>query len=272
MSQQPDDRVLGFPAFPPSRRRGGGRPARWWARAWLAASEDTLLSRDLLTRGRRYANAGQVGSITITPGQATAPVHDGDPDAPHRTSVLVEPLTDGEWDRFLDRAASRAGYVAGLLARDLPRELVSALEDAGVRLAPGIADLVPECSCPDSGFGCVHAAALCYQVGWLLDPDPFRLLLLRGRGERELLAELPHRTADGWAGHACAADAVASDPARPAQPGVPAAHAYAQPVPPLPPPPPRPAPVGSLEPPVAAAAARARALLQGDGGAGSVTQ
>ncbi len=42
---------------------------------------------------------------------------------------------------------------------------------------------------------CPHTAALCYQLARLLDQDPFVLLLLRGRGERELLDDLQARSA-----------------------------------------------------------------------------
>ena len=56
-------------------------------------------------------------------------------------------------------------------------------------------DLDPECSCPDWEFPCLHAAALCYQVSWLLDADPFLVLLLRGRSESDLLRQLSERQA-----------------------------------------------------------------------------
>jgi uncharacterized Zn finger protein len=232
--------VRGFPAFPPSARRGGRFARSWWGRAWVTAVEDTLLARELLTKGRRYASAGQVGSITVSPGRIAAPVHDGDPDTPHRTRVFVERLTDAEWDRFLDQAASRAGHVAALLDRELPRELVEAAADAGVRLLPVIGDLVPDCTCPDGGFACVHAAAVCYQTSWLLDADPLLLLLLRGRDEQELLGDLPQRTVHT---------------------GTLAKQAYAQPVAALPAPPPIPPAAESADPLLAAAARRARQLL-----------
>ena len=74
-------------------------------------------------------------------------------------------------------------------------------------LLPTVGDLEPECDCPDWGWPCKHAAALCYQIARLLDVDPFVLLLMRGRGERELMEELRRRnavlaaaTADGGSG------------------------------------------------------------------------
>jgi uncharacterized Zn finger protein len=118
----------------------------------------------------------------------------GSREEPYAVEVLIDELTDAEWARFLDTVAAQAGHVAALLEREMPHELVSDALSAGVRLLPGLGDLEPFCTCPDDGHPCKHAAALCYQAARLLDADPFVLLLLRGRGERELVAELQRRT------------------------------------------------------------------------------
>lgn len=223
-----NDRVRGFAAFPPGRR--GRQHRSWWGDAWIRALEETSLDHTLLRTGRRYASAGQVGPITVSPGRVAADVHDGDGNVLYRSRVLVERLTDAQWTRFLEQVVTRAGHVAALLDRELPRELVGAADEAGVPLLPGVGDLQPECDCPDWGLPCRHAAALCYQVAWLLDADPFVLLLIRGRGERELLAAL-RRTVRAGAGEAEVADGSA---------GVPATQVFARPDPPLP------APVSSV--------------------------
>ncbi|EQD87725.1 hypothetical protein A8924_0206 [Saccharopolyspora erythraea NRRL 2338] len=126
-----------------------------------------------------------------SPGRITASV-DGDHDT-HRTSVSVEVLNDAEWSRLLDRVVARSGHIAALLDGEMPRELVESADDAGVRLLPGIGDLEPDCDCPGFEHPCRHAAALGHQVSWLLDADPFVMLLARGRGREELLAELRWR-------------------------------------------------------------------------------
>jgi uncharacterized Zn finger protein len=128
-----------------------------------------------------------VGTITVSPGRIAAQVHDGDRDTTHRAVVFVHQLTEDEWQRFGAQVAARAGHLAALLDRDLPYDLVEASEDAGVRLLPDPGDLQPECGCPGFAHPCRHAAALCYQTSWLLDSDPLLLLLIRGRGERELV-------------------------------------------------------------------------------------
>ncbi|MGH3979953.1 MAG: SWIM zinc finger family protein [Pseudonocardiaceae bacterium] len=232
MTAQSDDRVRGFPAFRPARHRPGHFARSWWGEAWLTAMEDTSLDPEQLRKGRRYAYAGLVGTITVSPGRIAAPVHDHDDT--YRTVVLVEQLTAAEWERLLDEVAAKAGHIAALLDRDMPYDLVEAARDAGVRLLPDIGDLEPECSCPDWDYPCKHAAALCYQASWLLDSDPFVLLLMRGRGQRELLDELQLRNA-----RQSPVPAERVPGLVPA--GVAAQQAYALDVPPLPDPPPLPA-------------------------------
>ncbi len=243
MIGQDDDRIRGFPPFPPpGKRRARHFAQSWWGKAWVQAMEDTSLDRELLTRGRAYARTGHVGSITVSPGRIAAPVH-GDHDIPFRTVVLVEQLTGAEWERFLDEVAAKSGHIAALLDRDMPHDLVEAAEDAGVRLLPSVGDLEPECDCPDWGHPCPHAVALCYQASWLLDSDPFVLLLMRGRGERELLDELQRRNVRPIERTASVAPvgAVGTVPG-PVPAGPAAQQAYAREVPPLPAPPPLPDP------------------------------
>ncbi|SDK79667.1 Uncharacterized conserved protein, contains Zn finger domain [Nonomuraea maritima] len=212
----------GFAAFPP-QRAGARFATTWWGRAWITAMEDTSLDQTLLRKGRAYAKTGRLGPITVSPGRIAAVAeHEYD------TVVTVEQLGDDAWRRFLDQVAAQAGHIAALLDRDMPHDLVAAAEDAAVPLLPAVGDLMPECSCPDWGHPCVHAAALCYQASWLLDADPFVLLLMRGRGERRLVEEL--RRHGPWTG---AAPADGPDAAR----AVPAGRAFAAEVPPLPDPP-----------------------------------
>ncbi|GAA3262711.1 SWIM zinc finger family protein [Nonomuraea helvata] len=219
-----NDDARGFPAFPP-QRAGARFATSWWGRAWVQAMEDTSLDHGLLRKGRGYAKTGQIGPITVSPGRLAAVA-----ESEYDTVVRVEQLTDAAWERFLDQVAAKSGHIAALLDRDMPHDLVEAAEDAAVPLLPAVGDLEPECSCPDWGHPCKHAAALCYQASWLLDADPFVLLLMRGRGERELIEALQRRGAPGD-------EAPAEDTARAAG-GVAVAEAFAARVPPLPDPPP----------------------------------
>ncbi|GAA4668832.1 SWF or SNF family helicase [Streptomyces youssoufiensis] len=187
-----------FAALPPAHGRGFAQT--WWGLAWLKALEDTALDNQQLKKGRKQAREGAVGAVSVRPGRITAVVRGRDR-TPYRSDVLLRELTPGEWDRFLDMVADRAGHIAALLDRDMPPHLVEDAAAAGVELLPGIGDLEPECGC-EAWDHCPHTAALCYQLARLLDQDPFVLLLLRGRGERELLDDLQARSAVRAAAHA----------------------------------------------------------------------
>jgi uncharacterized Zn finger protein len=237
-----------FPAFPShapastSASPADGRfAATWWGNAWVTALEEGALDAKRLARGRSYAEQGNVDAITVTPGLVLAYVQGSRP-RPYRVQVRLRTLGDADWTRFLEAAAERTGHIAALLDKELPQSLA----DCGVPLLPGPRDLDPHCSCPDRGHPCKHAAALCYQTARLLDADPFVLLLLRGRGERELLDALSRMSA------ARAARAAREQEPAPL-PGVRATDVLApRQLPPLPPP--LPVPPHPEQPPVYPAA------------------
>ncbi|MFI8307017.1 SWIM zinc finger family protein [Streptomyces sp. NPDC085927] len=179
-----------FPAFPPRTEGGTGFADTWWGDAWVTALEEGALDAARLARGRGYAERGHVDAITVTPGLVLAYVQGSRP-RPYRVQVRLRTFADAEWERFLDAAADRPGHIAALLDKEMPQSLA----DCGAPLLPGPGDLDPRCSCPDSGHPCKHAAALCYQTARLLDADPFVLLLLRGRGERDVIDALSRLSA-----------------------------------------------------------------------------
>ncbi|MYS83564.1 SWIM zinc finger family protein [Embleya scabrispora] len=252
-----------FPAFTPRTSRGA-RGRTWWGRAWTDALEDAALSGEPLRKGRAYADTGRVGPITVSPGRIAASVHDAD-GSQCETVVRIERLTDAQWARFLGQVAARSGYLAALLDRDMPQDLVTAAEDTDVRLLPGMGDLDPDCDCPDWELPCRHAAALCYQAAWLLDADPFVLLLLRGRDERAFLDGLrecdPGPRAPGSPAHAPEAGVAAREAYRPADPLPADPPPVSDAVSPMRITPPPGIPAGTLESLVAEAARRARELL-----------
>ncbi|MFF7983093.1 SWIM zinc finger family protein [Streptomyces sp. NPDC007901] len=182
-----------FPSLP-SRARASASGAdfaeTWWGNAWVRALEEGALDVKRLARGRSYAEQGHVDAITVTPGLVLAYVQGSRP-RPYRVQLRLRTFGEDEWERFLEAAADRPGDIAALLDKELPQ----ALAGSGVPLLPGPGELEPRCSCPDFGHPCKHAAALCYQTARLLDADPFVLLLLRGRGEREVLDALSRRNA-----------------------------------------------------------------------------
>ncbi|MEU7554772.1 SWIM zinc finger family protein [Streptomyces sp. NPDC044571] len=210
-----DDRRRTFDAVP-----AGVEAVSWWGRAWVSALEETSRDPARLARGRAYAVEGHVESVTVTPGRIVAYVR-GSRARPYRTELALSPFPDSVWSEVLEELAADPGALAALLEREVPQSLAGTV-------MPGAGELLPRCSCPDTGRPpCKHAAALCYRAARLLDEDPFVVLLLRGRGERELLDELTRRSA---------AHAARERPApAPGLPGVPARAALARGVlPPLP--------------------------------------
>ncbi|MGP3981405.1 SWIM zinc finger family protein [Streptomyces sp. KR80] len=183
-----------FPPIPPRPGSRGPFAESWWGNAWVQALEETSLDPGRLSRGRTYARGGYVDAITVTPGRIAAAVRGSRP-RPYRTAIRLQVLSEQDWNTFLDAVSAQPAHIAALLDKDMPRALVEAAETAGVHLLPGPGDLDPDCSCPDHGHPCKHAAALCYQTARLLDADPFVLLLMRGRDEGELLDELARRNA-----------------------------------------------------------------------------
>ncbi|MFF4579050.1 SWIM zinc finger family protein [Streptomyces sp. NPDC001389] len=210
-----EDRRRSFETVP-----AGAGAATWWGRAWVGALEERAPDAARLARGRAYAAEGHVDAVTVTPGRIVAYVR-GSKARPYRTELALAAFTDAEWAEVLEEVAADPAALAALLEREVPQSLAG-------RILPGAGELRARCSCPDPASPpCKHAAALCYRAARLLDTDPFVLLLLRGRGERELLDDLARRNA----AHAARErpDAVADFP------GVPARAAAARTVlPPLP--------------------------------------
>ncbi|MFB7465312.1 SWIM zinc finger family protein [Streptomyces sp. NPDC056224] len=203
-----DDRRRTFETVP-----AGAEAVSWWGRAWVSALESVSRDPARLARGRAYAAEGNVDAVTVTPGLIVAYVRGSRP-RPYRTQLALPAFADGEWRELLETVAADPAVLAALLEREVPQSLAEAI-------LPGTGELVARCSCPDVVRPpCKHAAALCYRAARLLDEDPFVLLLLRGRGERELLDELTRRNA---------AHAAREQPgATPDFPGVPARAALAR--------------------------------------------
>jgi uncharacterized Zn finger protein len=79
-------------------------------------------------------------------------------------------------------------YVAKLLAGEMPSDIEDLFQEQGLSLFPRRRnDIKFECSCPDYGDPCKHAAAIYYLVAEGLDKDPFLLLHLRGRSRSAIL-------------------------------------------------------------------------------------
>lgn len=202
MPRRRDDRWRpeSWDAFAPSRPRAaeGGIRARsargafgrsWWAKRWIGWLEGLGLGARL-ARGRTYARQGQVLEITIEPGEVHARVQ-GSRATPYRVSIQVPPLGRAEWRQVATAIAAQSAFAARLLAGEIPQDIETAFQAAGVPLFPtGAQDLRTACSCPDWSNPCKHVAAVYYLIGEEIDRDPFLLFRLRGMPRDELFALL----------------------------------------------------------------------------------
>lgn len=177
-----------------ARSKRGAFTKNWWATRWIKALE-RLVDSKRLGRGRRYARAGQVVSITEVAGGVKAKVQ-GSRRTPYQVTITVDPLSDKQWERVLDALADQAIFTVQLLAGEMPPDIEEVFTAAGVSLFPDKrAQLHTDCSCPDWANPCKHVAAVHYILGEQFDEDPFMLFRLRGRNQEQLLADLRARRA-----------------------------------------------------------------------------
>ncbi|MET7486775.1 SWIM zinc finger family protein [Streptomyces sp. NPDC005538] len=157
----------------------------------MDALESSTLDAGCLSCGRTYARKGMVGRVTAAPGVLRAQVEGSNP-WPYDAEVRLRVLTDSQWDTLLDAIAAQVGHTAAFLDGEMPADLVDA-RAADVPLLPESAELDAECSCPDWGYPCKHAAALRYATATHFDDAPFSVLALRGRTKDVVLAALRER-------------------------------------------------------------------------------
>lgn len=172
-----------------ARSRRGDIAQTWWSRRFIEILESFQMGARL-TRGRRYARAGQVLDLVIEPGSVTAQVQ-GSRAKPYRVRIRTLTLSQKDWTRVEDAMTSKAVFLAKLLAGEMPRDIEEAFAEARLSLFPAAArDLVTDCSCPDWANPCKHIAATYYLLAEAFDTDPFLIFRWRGRDRDELLARL----------------------------------------------------------------------------------
>ncbi len=172
-----------------ARSQRGAIGEQWWSRRFIDVLESFGMT-GRLQRGRRYARAGQVLELDISPGYVTARVQ-GSRTAPYKVRIQILPLTTSQWHRVEQALASQALFRAKLLAGEMPAEIEDVFAGCGTPLFPRSEhDLDLRCSCPDWGVPCKHLAAVCYVLAERFDDDPFCMLAWRGRDREALLAAL----------------------------------------------------------------------------------
>ncbi|MFL6061973.1 MAG: hypothetical protein ACJ72E_12135 [Marmoricola sp.] len=173
----------------PRRARVTGPTTRsrtWWGRAWVRSFEETVLEASDLVAARALARSGRLGAVMVISGMASAVV---DPDGSTAliAQVRVRRLDDAQWATFATEVSRETANLAALESGELPAELVEHADEAGVEVVPGPGDLDTACECDGWAQPCLHALALLYQLAWVIDADPYALLLLRGRTREQVI-------------------------------------------------------------------------------------
>jgi uncharacterized Zn finger protein len=172
-----------------ARSARGAIGESWWSKRFLGVLESFALGTRL-TRGRNYARAGQVLSLSVEPGTVAAVVQGSRP-TPYQVSIAVQVFDDDVWQRVETALAAEALGAAKLLAGELPPHVEDVFATADAPLFPArVRDLAMRCSCPDAAVPCKHLAAAFYLLAERFDADPFQILLWRGRTRDTLLANL----------------------------------------------------------------------------------
>jgi uncharacterized Zn finger protein len=202
----------------------------WWSKRFLTVLESFALG-SRLTRGRNYARAGQVLSLTVDPGLVASAVQGSRPD-PYQVTIRLPVLPDDAWLTVEHALAGQALFSARLLAGEMPPQIEDVFAQAGARLFPTSVDqLTMRCSCPDATIPCKHIAATFYLLAEAFDADPFEILHWRGRDKETLLGTL--RSLRTPARPRRSSRRAAAVPATPASPTDTAASLAEVPAPPL---------------------------------------
>ena len=182
---------------PPIRVEGGikarsrrGRIAQtWWSQRFIEVLESFGMG-GRLQRGKRYARAGQVLSMSVSTSLVVGLVQ-GSRETPYRVRIGIKAFSAAEWARIEEALAGQALFAAKLLAGEMPTDIEAEFERLDLRLFPDtMRELTMDCSCPDWEIPCKHLAAACYLLAESFDEDPFQILAWRGRGREELLDRL----------------------------------------------------------------------------------
>jgi SWIM zinc finger len=199
-----------------ARSTRGAIAQTWWSGRFIAVLEDMGLG-GRLERGRNYARRGQVISLDVAAGMASALVQ-GSRVQPYRVRVGLTAFGRPEWARLERALAASAWYSAKLLAGEMPEDIEDVFAEQGLTLFPASPrEMSMYCSCPDWQVPCKHIAAVFYLLAEAFDDDPFAILAWRGRGREELLAGL--HAARGGRGGRGGPDAAGAGGSRAGGPG-----------------------------------------------------
>jgi uncharacterized Zn finger protein len=185
--------------------RSIGRAAQsWWAGRWMRALAQ-MLDTNRMAEGRAYARSGRISQLEVQPGLVLAEVQNGVSAAqvPYRVRMATAMFTDAQWERIIALMGQRAIYAAQLMNGEMPEDIDTVFQAAGVPLFPAtMHDLGASCTCSEWPSACRHVVAVVCQLGEWIDNDPFLLLTIRGRTKEQVMTALRAQRADQWGGEA----------------------------------------------------------------------
>lgn len=160
------------------------RPAfgrTFWGKAFVRVVEE-IGDKPRVTRGRTYARSGQVLALDIEPGVVTAEVQ-GSQLQPFVSTLSIDTLDQSDIDDIITKIRRVPGSLAALVSGTVPDMLAAQL------IPDGPSAFRFDCTCPDDGWPCKHAAAVAFLTAERIDTDPLRLLRLRGVDLEQLIGE-----------------------------------------------------------------------------------
>lgn len=162
----------------------------WWARRW----QTWLKQLSLDTDAEGGLRGCRVKRMEISPGLIQAQVQDRELGAV-AVEIRLAVLEDAQWERVIEALGGQAIYAAQLLAGNMPPEIEDVFAQAGASLLPAsLAEVQQSCStCSPGARPCRPIAAVYWQLGEMVEEDPWLLLRLRGRDRQQVLTSIHER-------------------------------------------------------------------------------
>ncbi|MDD1728198.1 MAG: SWIM zinc finger family protein [Methanospirillum sp.] len=175
-----------------AKSRKGAIGEQWWSQKFLDALH-AMGMENRLARGRTYARKGQVISLQMEDGVIHAKVQ-GSSSRPYTVTIEIPEWNEDQWERVFEGISSQALYSAQMLSGEMPPDIDSVIQHAGLTLFPAKGkDLKTYCSCPDYANPCKHIAAVYYILAERFDTDPFLIFAMRGRTKDQILEAITAR-------------------------------------------------------------------------------
>ena len=161
--------------------------SKWWSKKLISVLK-SYGWESRLSRGARYARAGQVIKINMDKGKVDAYVQ-GSRSKPYHVKIEFPVIPEDQWKNIFKMLEEHKEVVSELLTGNVPLDLEDLLEKINTSLfIKNPDDIDMSCTCPDYAVPCKHIAAVFYILAENFDTDPFLMLLLRGKDKQEIMS------------------------------------------------------------------------------------